>query len=115
MQKVKKESQRQEEELELLRKKAQEQEKQLNDVNMKAAELIQKQAQMAQNLIEQQNLHAAAIAQAQAQGVQAQTVQNPQPQADNDIKDTLDELSMDFSELDENEAAEKLKNWIENT
>ena len=115
MQKVKKESQRQEEELELLRKKAQEQEKQLNDVNMKAAELIQKQAQMAQNLIEQQNLHAAAIAQAQAQGAQAQTVQTPQPQADNDIKDTLDELSMDFSELDENEAAEKLKNWIENT
>ena len=115
MQKVKKESHRQEEELELLRKQAQAQEKQLNDVNLNAAELIQKQAQMAQNLIEQQNLHAAAIAQAQAQGGQAQTVQNPQPQADNDIKDTLDELSMDFSELDENEAAEKLKNWIEKT
>ena len=33
---------------------------------------------------------------------------------DDDIKDTLNELSMDFSELDETEAAEKLKNWIEN-
>ena len=116
MQKVKKEAQRQEEELALLRKKAQEQEKQLNDVNLKAAELIQKQAQMAQNLIEQQNLHAAAIAQAAAsQGTAPLNAQaEPQNSVNNDIKDALDELSMDFSELDENEAAEKLKNWIEN-
>ena len=112
MQKVKKEAQRQEEELALLRKKAQEQEKQLNDVNLKAAELIQKQAQMAQNLIEQQNLHAAAIAQAQAQGAAAPQAA-PEAVSNSDIKDTLDELSMDFGELDENEAAEKLKNWIE--
>ena len=117
MQKVKKEAQRQEEELALLRKKAQEQEKQLNDVNMKAAELIQKQAQMAQNLIEQQqNIHAAAIAQAQA--AQGANMVPPshgmQNVTDDDIKDTLNELSMDFSELDETEAAEKLKNWIEN-
>ena len=116
MQKVKKEAQRQEEELALLRKKAQEQEKQLNDVNMKAAELIQKQAQMAQNLIEQQNLHAAAIAQAQAaQGANmVPPSHSAQNVTDDDIKDTLNELSMDFSELDETEAAEKLKNWIEN-
>lgn len=116
MQKVKKEAQRQEEELALLRKKAQEQEKQLNDVNLKAAELIQKQAQIAQNLIEQQNLHAAAIAQAQAaQGANmAPPVHSAKNITDDDIQDTLNELSMDFSELDENEAAEKLKNWIEN-
>ncbi len=116
MQKVRKEAQKQEEELALLRKKAQEQEKQLNDVNMKAAELIQKQAQMAQNLIEQQNLHAAAIAQAaaQAQGVQVQQVAPPPAVSQGDIKETLDELSMDFNDIDENEAAEKLKNWIEN-
>ncbi len=117
MQKVKKEAQRQEEELALLRKKAQEQEKQLNDVNLKAAELIQKQAQMAQNLIEQQNLHAAAIAQAAAsQGAAPAAAPQPQPHngTNDDIKDVLNELSMDFSELDENEAAEKLKNWIEN-
>ena len=83
---------------------------------MKAAELIQKQAQMAQNLIEQQNLHAAAIAQAQA--AQGANMVPPshgmQNVTDDDIKDTLNELSMDFSELDETEAAEKLKNWIEN-
>ena len=118
MQKVKKEAQRQEEELALLRKKAQEQEKQLNDVNMKAAELIQKQAQMAQNLIEQQqNIHAAAIAQAQAaQGanMSQQVRTGVQNVSDDDIKDALNELSMDFNELDENEATEKLKNWIEN-
>ena len=117
MQKVKKEAQRQEEELALLRKKAQEQEKQLNDVNLKAAELIQKQAQMAQNLIEQQNLHAAAIAQAAAsQGAAPAAAPQPQPHngTNDDIKDVLNELSMDFNELDENEAAEKLKNWIEN-
>ena len=116
MQKVRKEAQKQEEELALLRKKAQEQEKQLNDVNLKAAELIQKQAQMAQNLIEQQNLHAAAIAQAaaQAQGVQVQQVAPPPAVSQGDIKETLDELSMDFNDIDENEAAEKLKNWIEN-
>ena len=100
----------------LLRKKAQEQEKQINDVNMKAAELIQKQAQMAQNLIEQQNLHAAAIAQAQAQAQNYQQQQVQQPIQDNsNINDVLDELSMDFDDLDEDEAAEKLKSWIEST
>ena len=115
-QKVRKEAQRQEEELMLLRKKAQEQEKQINDVNMKAAELIQKQAQMAQNLIEQQNLHAAAIAQAQAQAQNYQQQQVQQPIQDNsNINDVLDELSMDFDDLDEDEAAEKLKSWIEST
>ena len=114
MQKVKKEAQKQEEELALLRKKSQEQEKQLNDVNMKAAELIQKQAQMAQNLLEQQNLQAAAIAQAAAGQAIAQNTPPPPAADNNNIKDTLDELSMDFNELDENEAAEKLKNWIEN-
>ena len=69
-----------------------------------------------QNLIEQQNLHAAAIAQAAAsQGTAPLNAQaEPQNSVNNDIKDALDELSMDFSELDENEAAEKLKNWIEN-
>lgn len=116
-QKVRKEAQKQEEELALLRKQAEEQEKQLKDVNLKAAELMQKQAQMAQNLIEQQNLHAAAIAQAQAQAVaQNQNVAIAPTMQDNqieDIKDTLDELSMDINELDEDDTVEKLKNWIE--
>jgi len=115
-QKVRRESERQEEELELLRRKAEDQEKQLKDVNMKAAELIQKQAQMAQNLIEQQNMQmiqaqqAAAAAMANSpQGAHS----NPHPQRPVDINDELKELSMDFNDLDENLAVEKLKNWIE--
>lgn len=117
-QKVRSEAERQEEELELLRKKAEEQEKQLKDVNMKAAELIQKQAQMAQNLIEQQNLQMIQ-AQAAAQAAMAANMQQPPARANMqndkpvDINDELKELSMDFNDLDENLAVEKLKNWIE--
>ena len=105
-------------ELELLRQKTEEQEKQLKDVNMKAAELIQKQAQMAQNLIEQQNMQ---MIQAQ-QAAQAAMAQNAAPAAAQtaqtakhpvDIKDEIRELSMDFNDMDENLAVEKLKNWIE--
>lgn len=120
-QKVKKEAQKHEEELALLRKQNEETERQLKDVNLKAAELIQKQAQMAQNLIEQQNMHAAAIAQAQAQAqaIAAQQAQvgasAPKGESEPNLKDTLNELSMDIGELDENETVEKLKNWIEST
>ena len=32
-----------------------------------------------------------------------------------DMQDVLDELSMDFDDIDDNEAVEKLKNWIEST
>lgn len=118
-QKVRNEAERQEEELELLRKKAEDQEKQLKDVNMKAAELIQKQAQMAQNLIEQQNLQmiqaqAAAQAAIAANAQQAAPAQNMPPQNRSvDINDELKDLSMDFNDIDENLAVEKLKNWIE--
>lgn len=117
-QKVRSEAERQEEELELLRKKSEEQEKQLKVVNMKAAELIQKQAQMAQNLIEQQNLQmiqaqAAAQAAAMAANAQQPAQQAPRSERPVDIKDELRDLSMDFNDLDENLAVEKLKNWIE--
>ena len=94
------------------------QEKQLKDVNMKAAELIQKQAQMAQNLIEQQNLQMIQ-AQAAAQAAMAANMQqapvraNAQNNKPVNINDELKELSMDFDDLDENLAVEKLKNWIE--
>ncbi len=117
-QKVRSEAERQEEELELLRKKSEEQEKQLKVVNMKAAELIQKQAQMAQNLIEQQNLQmiqAQAAAQAAAMAANAGQPVHPAPRNEKpvNIKDELKDLSMDFNDLDENLAVEKLKNWIE--
>ncbi|GBF22792.1 flagellar M-ring protein FliF [Candidatus Gastranaerophilus sp. (ex Termes propinquus)] len=117
MKKVHNEAERQEEELELLRKRAEEQEKQLENVNMKAAELIQRQAQMAQNLIEQQNLQAASVAQMQAVQMQVQkgvAVQDRPDSHEHDIHDTLSELSADFNDIDENEAVERLKSWIDN-
>ena len=86
---------------------------------MKAAELIQKQAQMAQNLIEQQNLQmiqaqAAAQAAIAANAQQTAPAQNMPPQNRSvDINDELKDLSMDFNDIDENLAVEKLKNWIE--
>ncbi len=113
-QKVRNEAQRQEEELELLRQKAEVQEKQLQDVNMKAAELIQRQAEMAQNLIEQQNLQMIqAQNAAQAAMAQGQTPATQPQRRDVNINDELNELSMDFNDIDENLAVERLKNWIE--
>ena len=88
------------------------------------SELIQKQAQMAQNLIEQQNMQmiqAQAAAQAAAMAANAnmqrnapQTVQHADsPGKPVNIDDELKDLSMDFDDIDENLAVEKLKNWIE--
>ena len=116
---VKKEAERHQEELEQLRQKAKEQEKQLKDVNSKAQELIQRQAAMAQNLLEQQNLQklqaqqAQAQAQAQAQGAPVQTQAKPQKTKDADIEDKISELAADYSSVDDMEAIEKLKSWIE--
>ncbi len=107
--KVKSEQDKHNNELNELREKAEEQERQLQDVNSKAQELIQRQAAMAQNLIEQQNLQKI---QAQQAAMQAQ---NP-PAKDNkdeEIDDAISELAMDYSGVDDIEAIEKLKSWIE--
>jgi len=104
--KVAQEQERHDAELEQLRAKTQEQEKQLQDVNTKAQELIQRQAAMAQNLIEQQNL----------QKLQAQQAAQAQSNASLDKADidaAVNELAMDFSGVDDIEAIEKLKSWIE--
>src|SRR5574344_1905016 len=88
---------RQREELELLREKSYEQEQQLRAVNLKQEELKDKQSQMAQGLIEQQQ-------KAQPQIEQVQT-----PDLDNTIMD----LKADIEGLDDDEAGEKIKSWIE--
>lgn len=103
---VRQEAEKQEEEMYLLKKRASEQEKQIQDMNLKAAELIQRQAQMAQNLIEQQNLQAAQLQQQQSQIVAAMPV-------DEHLNQTINDLKMDFDDIDENEAVENLKSWIE--
>jgi len=89
--KVKKSQEKQKAEIEMLREKAQNQEKQLRDVNLKAAELIEKQTQLAQGMLEQKQ--------------QAQAIPT--------INSTLSDLTSELEELDENDVAENLKSWIE--
>lgn len=87
---------RQQEELEELRERTIEQDRQLRDVNLKAAELIEKQSQLAQNMIENN---------------QAQ-YQQPQ-QAIPELGDTISDITSDLENVDEDEAIEQLKSWIE--
>lgn len=92
--KVKSIQDRQNEELSQLREQTYEQERQLRDVNLKAAELIEKQAQMAQGLIEQQ---------------QREVV----PSHSYELDSTINDIKLDLDGMDEDEAGEKIKNWIE--
>ena len=107
--KVKKEAQKQEEELEYLRQIAATQEQQLKDVSAQANTLIAQQEKMAQNLIEQKNQYALALEQAKSMA----SAKTSAPRSD--LIDAIDELESDFNSMDENEAIEKIKNWIEST
>ena len=107
--KVKDESRKQEEELEYLRQVTANQEKQLKDVTTQASNLIAQQEQMAQNLIEQKNQYALALEQAKTMA-QAPLRQSPK----GNLTEAINELESDFNSMDENEAIEKIKNWIEN-
>jgi len=84
---------KQREELSQLQEKSYEQELQLRDVNLKAAELIERQAQMAQGLIEQQ---------------QREVIPNS-----TELNSAISELRSDLEGMDDDEAGEKIKNWIE--
>lgn len=109
--KVKSEQEKHNSELNQLRQKTQEQEKQLKDVNIKAQELIQRQAAMAQNLLEQQNLQkiqAQQAAMAQNQATNQQKVEN-----DAEVDEVIDDIASEYIGLDDIEAIEKLKSWIE--
>ncbi len=94
--KVKAAQERQREELMQLQEKTHEQGLQLRDVNLKAAELIEKQNQMAKGLIEEK---------------QRETI----PPSNTDLENTINDLKSDLESLDEEEAGEKIKNWIERT
>lgn len=95
--KLKASATKQKEELDMLKEKTYEQEKQLRDVNLKAAELIEKQAQMAQGLIEQQT--------------QNQITRNPN--AIEDLKNTISDVSSDIAFYEDEEVIEQVKSWIE--
>ena len=107
--KVKTEAQKQEDELEYLRQVTQNQEKQLQDVTNQATNLIAAQEQMTQNFLEQKNQYALALEQAKSMAA----LNNQRPKSN--LTEALDELESDFNSLDENEAIEKIKNWIEST
>ncbi len=106
--KVKFAQDKQKQELEDLRNKTQDQERQLRDVNLKAAELLERQSQLAQGLLEQQQMQAA------PQITQVQQPQQPIPQQSAvSLSETIGDLAQDVDEVDEDEMVEKLKSWIE--
>ncbi len=82
-------------EVENLRQRTLEQEKQLNAINSKASQLTQRQSQLAQDLINQQNQQRAAA---------------PISQFDENLLiDSLDSISGEITE----DSADKIKSWIE--
>lgn len=93
--KIKTAQDRQKEELNMLQQKTYEQEKQIRDVNLKAAELIEKQNQMAQGLIEQKQREAMP------------------PMSNQQLDSAINDITSDLEGADEEEVGEKIKNWIE--
>lgn len=87
----------QQQEMQLLKNKTNEQDAQLQDVNMKAAELIQRQSQLQQGLIEQQQQFA-----------------NNAPQLPPEmVVQALAAIRSDINGLDPNETGERIRSWIE--
>ncbi len=84
----------QEEEMIRLREQNEAQEKQLKDLSLNAADLIAKQSQLQQGLLEQQNRPTLKSSGAE-------------------IREALRELKREFEGVDEAEAGEKIRSWIE--
>jgi len=103
------ESSRQTQEMEEIKARAMEQEKQLQDVNLKAAELIERQTQLAQNMIE---VKTTAEQAQQNQQIPQNTYQNP---ALPEIMDTIADIAQDVDEADESDFASEMQSWIERT
>ena len=82
-------------EVEQLRQKPAQPEKQLMDIKQRAAQLTERQSELAQGLVEQQQ-----------RGYIPQ--QNP-----DQLNSTLSNLSAELSDSDDEEAGEKIKSWIE--
>ena len=79
----------------MLRQKNAEQDKQLSDISSRAAQLTERQSELAQNLLEQQ-----------------QREYIPQ-QDEGQLLEQLANVSAEMSDMDGEEAAEKIKSWIE--
>jgi len=103
--KLKADTVRQAQELEAMRERNYEQERQLQDVNTKTAELIERQTQLAQSMLEQKS-----------QPVHTQTAQNSQyyeNPAIPELMETISGLSQDLDVIDEDEFANEVQSWIE--
>ena len=87
----------QDEALKQLQRKTEDQEKQLVDVNLKAAELIEKQTILTQELIEQQKQ------------LQIERKRHPKGNLDEIVK----EVSSDIQSADSDKTLQELKSWIE--
>ena len=94
-QKIKSAKEAQEEELQRLRAQNEAQEQQIKDLSMNAADMIEKQSQLQQGLLEQQNRPAAI------------------PTSGAEIREALRELKREFDGVDENDAGERIRSWIE--
>lgn len=84
----------QEEELIRLREMNEAQEKQIKDLSANAANMIEKQSELQQGLLEQQNRPAIRTSGAE-------------------IREALKELKRDFDSVDDTEAGERIRSWIE--
>ena len=93
--KMKRAQEAQAREMEMLKNRTETQDKQLQDVSLKASELIERQTQLAQGLLEQQ---------------QKEYIPAPPPYA---MTDAINELRSDLEAIDDSEAGEKIKSWIE--
>ena len=101
---VRKESEKQVEELELLRELSQKQQQQLENVTHRASELMQNQQDLAKTLVEQQNIQA-------LQTQQARNTINIQNELN--INDVISELNVDMNDIDDEDIADNLKKWID--
>ncbi len=72
------------------------QEQQLSDINQRAAQLAERQSELAQGLVEQQ-----------------QRAYIPQQQDPAKLTNTINNLSDELANADEDEAGDKIKSWIE--
>ena len=88
---VKAAQQKQKEEIEMLREKTQDQEKQIRDVNLKAAELIERQTQLAQGMLEQKQAR----------------------QIIPELNSTLADIAAELEGLENDDVADHVKSWIE--
>ena len=95
--KLKDSSSEQEEELRILKQKTSEQEKQIVDVNLKAAELIEKQTILTQELLEHQK---------QLQIEKAK-------ETESSLDEVVEEVSADLAQSDSEKTLKELKSWIE--